>query len=126
MALAAVKGEMTLSQLAEHFDVHPNQITKWEFQLARGFVYLAMLLDWFNRRVVSWRVSITIGSPFCAETPENALPCHGKAATSTPIRARSSRVSHSAAYWPAMAAISMGGLGEWRETTCWASGSGPA
>ena len=29
VALAAIKGEMTLAQLAEHFDVHPNQITQW-------------------------------------------------------------------------------------------------
>lgn len=32
-ALAAIKGEMTLAQLAEHFDVHPNQITQWKSQL---------------------------------------------------------------------------------------------
>ena len=33
VALAAIKGEMTLAQLAEHFDVHPNQITQWKAQL---------------------------------------------------------------------------------------------
>lgn len=33
IALAAIKGEMTLAQLAEHFDVHPNQITQWKTQL---------------------------------------------------------------------------------------------
>ncbi len=33
MALAAITGEMTLAQLAEHFDVHPNQITQWKVQL---------------------------------------------------------------------------------------------
>ncbi|MDA9414127.1 transposase [Bradyrhizobium sp. CCBAU 25360] len=33
MALAAIKGEMTLAQLAEHCDVHPNQITQWNAQL---------------------------------------------------------------------------------------------
>ena len=33
VALAAIKGEMTLVQLAEHFDVHPNQITAWKSQL---------------------------------------------------------------------------------------------
>src|ERR1700692_3145307 len=36
VALAAIKGEMTLSQLAEHFDVHPNQITTWKAQLQDG------------------------------------------------------------------------------------------
>jgi transposase-like protein len=33
VALAAVKGERTIAQLAEHFDVHPNQITIWKSQL---------------------------------------------------------------------------------------------
>ncbi|APG14923.1 transposase [Bradyrhizobium japonicum] len=33
VALAAIKGEMTLAQLAEHFDVHSNQITQWKAQL---------------------------------------------------------------------------------------------
>jgi transposase len=33
VALAAIKGDRTLVQLAEHFDVHPNQITTWKAQL---------------------------------------------------------------------------------------------
>ena len=33
VALAAVKGDRTLAQLAEQFDVHPNQITTWKAQL---------------------------------------------------------------------------------------------
>ena len=33
MALAAVKGDRTIAQLAEHFDVHPNQIAAWKAQL---------------------------------------------------------------------------------------------
>ena len=36
MALAAVKGDRTLAQLAEQFDVHPNQITSWKAQLEEG------------------------------------------------------------------------------------------
>ena len=38
VALAAIKGEMTLAQLAEHFDVHPNQITQWNRQLLDGAI----------------------------------------------------------------------------------------
>ena len=33
VALAAVKGEKTLAELAEQFDIHPNQITQWKSQL---------------------------------------------------------------------------------------------
>jgi transposase-like protein len=36
VALAAIKGDRTLTQLAEHFDVHPNQITSWKAQLEDG------------------------------------------------------------------------------------------
>jgi transposase len=36
VALAAVKGEKTLAELAQQFDVHPNQITQWKVQLLDG------------------------------------------------------------------------------------------
>jgi len=36
VALAAVKGEKTLAELAEQFDLHPNQITQWKSQLQEG------------------------------------------------------------------------------------------
>jgi transposase InsO family protein len=35
--------------------------------MARGFVYLAVVLDWFSRRALSWRVSITLEADFCVE-----------------------------------------------------------
>src|SRR4051812_40686108 len=36
VALAAIKGDRTVAQLAEQFDVHPNQITSWKAQLEGG------------------------------------------------------------------------------------------
>jgi len=38
VALAAVRGEQTLGELAQHFDVHPNQIKQWRDQLLEGAV----------------------------------------------------------------------------------------
>ena len=41
--------------------------------MARGFVYLAAVVDWFSRRVLSWRLSITLDVSFCLEALEEAL-----------------------------------------------------
>jgi len=59
----------------------PNQVWAMDITyipMARGFVYLAVVLDWFSRRVLSWRVSITMEAAFCVETLEDALASHGK------------------------------------------------
>ena len=61
--------------------MRPNQVWAMDITyipMARGFVYLAVVLDWFSRRVLSWRVSITMEAAFCVETLEDALARHGK------------------------------------------------
>ena len=46
--------------------------------MARGFVYLAAVVDWVTRRVLSHRVSITMEADFCVEALQEALAKHGK------------------------------------------------
>src|SRR5439155_1175289 len=59
----------------------PNQVWAMDITyipMARGFVYLAVVLDWFSRRVLAWRLSITMEAAFCVEALEDALARHGK------------------------------------------------
>jgi putative transposase len=58
----------------------PNQVWAMDMTyvpMARGFIYLAAVMDWISRRVLSWRVSITMEAAFCLEALEEALACHG-------------------------------------------------
>jgi putative transposase len=55
-------------------DVDPSNVSE---ALARDFVYLTAVVDWFSRRVLSWRVSITMEAEFCIEALEEALAKHG-------------------------------------------------
>jgi putative transposase len=45
--------------------------------MAKGFVYLVAVMDWFSRRVLSWRVSIDMEAGFCVEALREALDRHG-------------------------------------------------
>ena len=59
----------------------PNQVWAMDITyipMARGFVYLAVVLDWASRRVLAWRLSITMEAAFCVEALEDALARHGK------------------------------------------------
>ena len=59
----------------------PNQVWAMDITyipMARGFNYLAAVLDWFTRRVLSWRVSITLEADFCIEAVEEALTRYAK------------------------------------------------
>ena len=46
--------------------------------MARGFVYLAVVVDWVSRRVLSWTLSLTLEASFCIAALEDALTRHGK------------------------------------------------
>jgi putative transposase len=41
--------------------------------MARGFVYLAAVIDWYSTRVLAWRVSISMDTEFCTEAVEEAI-----------------------------------------------------
>ena len=46
--------------------------------MARGFVYLAVVVDWFSRRVLAWKLSIAMDSSFCIEALEEAIENYGR------------------------------------------------
>ena len=46
--------------------------------MARGFVYLAAVIDWHSRRVLAWRLSISMDTAFCTEAVEEAIAKYGK------------------------------------------------
>src|SRR5665213_2729782 len=59
----------------------PNQVWATDITyipMARGFVYLVAVVDWFSRRVLSHRVSITMEAGFCIEALEEAIGKYGK------------------------------------------------
>ncbi len=59
----------------------PNQVWAMDITyipMARGFVYLAAVMDWCSRRVLAWRVSNTMDTGFCIEAVEEALGRFGK------------------------------------------------
>jgi putative transposase len=59
----------------------PNQVWATDITyipMARGFVYLVAVVDWFSRRVLAWRVSITLEAEFCLEVVEESLARYGK------------------------------------------------
>jgi len=46
--------------------------------MARGFVYLAAVIDWHSRKVLAWRLSISMDTSFCTEAVEEAIARYGK------------------------------------------------
>ena len=59
----------------------PNQVWCADITyipIKRGFLYLISIMDWYSRKVLSWRISNTMDARFCVEALEDALRLHGK------------------------------------------------
>jgi putative transposase len=59
----------------------PNQVWAMDISyipMARGFVYLAAVVDWFSRKILSWKLSIAMDVSFCLEAVEEALSMNEK------------------------------------------------
>jgi putative transposase len=97
----------------------PNQVWAMDITyipMARGFVYLAVVLDWFSRRVLSWRVSITMEAAFCVEALQEALAKHGKPETfNTDQGSQFTGAAFTGVLIKNGIAISMDGRGAWRD-----------
>lgn len=84
--------------------------------MARGFVYLAAVMDWFSRKVLAWRLSITMDRTFCIEALEEALTRCGKPCIfNTDQGSQFTSVAFTDVLLSAGIKISMDGRGAWRD-----------
>jgi putative transposase len=97
----------------------PNQVWAMDITyipMERGYVYLAVVLDWFSRRVLSWSVSITMEAAFCVETLEDALARHGRPEIfNTDQGSQFTGAAFTGVLIKNAIAISMDGKGAWRD-----------
>ena len=97
----------------------PNQVWAMDITyipMARGFVYLAAVVDWFSRRVLAWRLSITLEVEFCLEAVEEALARHGRPEIfNTDQGSRFTSAAFTGLLLENAIAISMDGRGAWRD-----------
>ena len=97
----------------------PNQVWAMDIiyiPMARGFVYLAAVVDWFSRRVLSWRLSITLEVDFCIQAVEEALARYGKPDIfNTNQGSQFTSTEFIKTLKDAHIAISMDGKGAWRD-----------
>jgi len=84
--------------------------------MAKGFVYLAAVVDWFSRKVLAWRLSITMDVGFCLEAVEEALARHGKPEIfNTDQGSQFTSEAFTGLLLNNRIAISMDGKGAWRD-----------
>ena len=97
----------------------PNQVWATDITyvpMARGFVYLVAIIDWFSRRVLAWRVSITLDADFCIEALEEALARFGKPNIfNTDQGSQFTSIDFTGVLKREEIAISMDGRGCWRD-----------
>jgi len=84
--------------------------------MAKGFVYLVAIVDWFSRKVLAWRVSMTMEADFCVEALEEALARYGKPEIfNTDQGSQFSSMAFTGVLLREKIAISMDGRGAWRD-----------
>ena len=84
--------------------------------MSRGFVYLAAVLDWASRKVLAWRVSISMSTDFCVEAVEEAMAKYGKPAIfNTDQGSQFTSAEFTSLLMQNGIAISMDGKGAWRD-----------
>ena len=84
--------------------------------MARGFVYLAAVIDWFSRRVLAWRVSITMDVEFCLDAVGEALARYGRPEIfNTDQGSQFTSAAFTGLLLENGIAISMDGRGAWRD-----------
>ena len=97
----------------------PNQVWATDITyipMARGFIYLTAVIDWFTRRVLSWRVSITLEAAFCIEAVEEALARFGRPEIfNTDQGSQFTSLEFTKVLADAGVKISMDGKGSWRD-----------
>jgi len=74
-------GHKIYPYLLRHLDINrPNQVWAMDITyipMAKGFVYLTAVLDWYSRKVLSWRLSNTMDTRFCLEAVDEAISRYG-------------------------------------------------
>jgi putative transposase len=97
----------------------PNQVWATDITyipMARGFVYLCAVMDWFARRILAWRLSNTMEAEFCVEVLEDALSAHGRPGIfNTDQGSQFSGSAFTGVLIKNEIAISMDGKGAWRD-----------
>jgi transposase InsO family protein len=84
--------------------------------MARGFVYLTAVMDWFARRILAWRLSNTMEASFCIDAVEEALAKHGcPQIFNTDQGSQFTRADFTGMLAGNAIAISMDGKGAWRD-----------